>query len=63
MVQLGFDEVYLAIVVLFGKDLSCHEEHIRRVVDIVAEYEMERNISKCEYEKSNVSMLGGLVDK
>lgn len=61
--HLGFVKVYLDDVVIFLRSLSEHIGNISQVVLLIAENGLKVKVSKSEFAKRKVALLGHLVDK
>lgn len=56
-----FVKVYLDDVLIFSRKVEEHVEHIRQVVELVASHGLKLKISKYEFAKKSVSLLGHVV--
>lgn len=59
-VLAGLEGVYIYIddILIFGKDVEEHDYRLRMVLARLAEFEVELNLSKCEWRKSEIEFLG-----
>ncbi|SLM34248.1 gag polymerase env [Lasallia pustulata] len=50
--------VYLDNILIFSKDESDHEEHVRQVLAALRHYDLHLKISKCSFNTTEVDFLG-----
>ena len=50
--------VYLDDILIFSKDESDHEEHVRQVLAALQRYDLHLKISKCSFNTTEVDFLG-----
>lgn len=61
--RLKFVKVYLDNVFILLQTMEEHIDHIRHVALIVAKHGLKAKISKREFSKQRVTLLGHFVDK
>lgn len=61
--HLDFIKVYLNDVVIFSRNLPDHLRHLQAVVNLISEHGLKVKLSKCEFGKRSVALLGHIVDQ
>ena len=60
--HLPFVVVYLDDILVFSKDSSEHQEHLRKVLDILREQHFFAKLSKCSFLQESTKFLGYVVN-
>ena len=58
-----FVAVYLDDIIIFSKDESSHKKHVELVMKALEEKGLVLNHDKCEFNKSNLELLGHMISK
>ena len=64
MTYLGkFVVVFINDILVYSKDKSAHEEHMRIVLQTLREHQLYAKFSKCEFWLDKVEFLGHVITK
>ena len=55
--------MFLDDILIFSKTKEEHEQHIRKVLDVLRQHNLYAKESKCEFMKDKISFLGHVVSR
>ena len=58
-----FVVVFIDDILVYSKDKSAHEEHLRIVLQTLREHQLYAKLSKCEFWLDKVEFLGHVITK